>query len=112
MSEGRSPLMAMKKARGGLVDKIAEGEGRRDRDENSPRAQAIPRSAIERRETLGASVTVGATHRVHAPRVTADDDEPGAGEYGYPYVECWEADIGRTHLDRGTRRVARRTTSP
>jgi len=43
VSEGRSPQMP--KSRCGFVDKIAEGEGRRDRDENSPRAQVIPRSA-------------------------------------------------------------------
>jgi hypothetical protein len=31
------------------------------------------------------------------------DDEPGAGEYGCSLVECWVAEIGRTHLDRDSR---------
>jgi len=36
--------------------------------------------------------------------------DPGAGEYGCSLVECWVAEIGRTHLDRDARQVARQTT--
>jgi len=100
-----------KKAKCGYVKKSRRRRRPKRSGRRLPTDSGDPPKRTERRETLGASVSMGATHRVHAPRVTADDDEPGAGEYGYSDVECWEADIGRTHLDRGARGVARRTTS-
>jgi hypothetical protein len=53
---------------------------------------------------------MGATHQY--TQGASPDDEPGAGEYGYSLVECWVAEIDRTHLDRGSWQVARHVTQP
>lgn len=72
------------------------------------RNQGDPLKRFECRETFDSSVSMGATCRVHAPKVTSDDDEPGAGECEYSLTECWVADIDWTHLDREPQQVARR----
>lgn len=66
-------------------------------DEYSPRIQAVPPQRFERHETFDSSVSKGATRRV-STQDASFDDEPGADEYGYSLVECWVAEVGRTHL--------------
>lgn len=69
-------------------------------DEYSYTEPGDPLKRFGRRETLDSSVSMGATHQ--CTQGASPDDEPGAGEYGCSLVECWVAEIGRTHLDRGS----------
>jgi len=76
-----------------------------------PAKPGDPPERFERREALDSSVLecanlLGIRRALGQP---SPDDDPGAGEYGCSLVECWVAEIDRTHLDRAPWRVARRT---
>lgn len=99
---GKNRTRRAREARQGcrrLVAARSESEcGALVRDEQSPGGRATRRSdsGVVKRSIPRSwwAQPIGCTQDANP------DDEPGAAEYGYSLVECWVAEIDRTHLDR------------